>query len=90
MIIKDSHLTGILAGIIIPVFFFGIVYGLNGLTRSVIHTVPLLTVEKMLIISIALNVLPFRYLFVKKGFVKTGSAMLFVTVILIVTILVVY
>jgi hypothetical protein len=90
MTIKNSYLTGLLAGFIFPAFFFGILYGLNVMISSVIHSVPVLTVQKMLFISAALNVLPFRYIFVKKNLNKTGGGMLLLTVILVIMIMLIF
>lgn len=90
MTIKNSYWIGLLAGIIFPAFFFGILYGLNVMINSVIHAVPVLPVQKMMFISAALNVLPFRYLFVKQKQDKTGGGMLIITVILVIMVMVLF
>ena len=90
MNIKNSYLAGLLAGLLFPAFFFGILYGLNVMIGSVIHSIPVLPVQKMLFISAALNILPFRYLFVKLKLDKTGGGMLVITVIIVIMIMLVF
>ena len=84
MINKNSYLFGILLGIIIPVILLGILYGLNWLAGLISHGTAMLSLHKMMFVSVALNILPIRYFFVNKGSEKTGKGILIITVVLII------
>jgi hypothetical protein len=82
---KDSVYFGMLLGFAIPLVMFGILYLLN-LVYGVwiqgadkVHSViPYSTIE---LVSIAGNLLPFRYYMVKLKYDKTGRGMLVATIV---------
>jgi hypothetical protein len=83
MIKKNSYLFGIFLGIIVPAIIFGILYGLNMLTGVFSHSIAYLPINKMMFVSIALNILPMRYYIVKKDLENTGKGILIITLVLI-------
>jgi hypothetical protein len=80
---KNSYLTGVLAGLLIPCVFYVVLYGLNALTNLLFHSVSMLPLNKMLFVCAALNILPIRYCFVSEDLQKTGQGVLLVTVFLV-------
>jgi hypothetical protein len=80
---KNSYLVGILAGLLVPVVFYGILFGLNMLTTLLFHSVSMLPLNKMLFVCAALNILPIRYCFVHEDLQKTGQGVLLITVFLV-------
>jgi hypothetical protein len=86
---KNSYLFGILLGIVIPVLLFGILYGLNTMTGAFSHGTVMLSVHKMMFVSIALNILPMRYYIIRKEVENTGKGILIITLILIIIVTVV-
>jgi hypothetical protein len=84
MLKKDSYWFGILIGILIPSVIFGFLYGLNLLTGVFSGSLITLSVNKLLFLSIALNIVPFRYFFVKENVEKTGKGILAITVVSII------
>ena len=86
MLKKNSFWLGLLIGILFPLVLFGALYFLNFYTQVFEHPPVLLPLQKMMFVSSALNILPIRYCFVKKGLEKTGQGVLFITVFLVVMI----
>jgi hypothetical protein len=80
---KNSFLVGILAGLLIPCVFYGILLGLNLLTTLFFQSVSMLPLNKMLFVCAALNILPIRYCFVHENLEKTGQGVLLITVFLV-------
>jgi len=83
---RDSYLIGIVAGIIFPVICFGILYGITFYLGSFFPAVHQFTIYKMMFVSVVLNVLPIRYLFVAKELKKTAQGILLITVVLMITV----
>jgi hypothetical protein len=86
---KNSYLFGMLLGIIIPVLLFGVLYGLNTVTGIFSNATVMLSVHKMMFVSIALNILPMRYYLVHQEVENTGKGILIITLILILIVTVV-
>ena len=80
---KDSMGIGLLVGLLCPVALFGLIY----LVKLMIGH---LALDKAMFVCVALNIVPIRYYFVSAGSVKTGSGILLMTVILIVTVTLVH
>ena len=89
MIKKNSYIVGIAVGIIIPVILFAVLYGINFLTGIIFQTTILLSIHKMMFVSIALNILPMRYYLMNKEVENTGKGILIITLILIIIVTVV-
>ena len=73
----------------IPVVLFGLFYGLNVLTGILFHGAIMLSLHKMMFVSIALNILPMRYFLVHKDIENTGKGILLITLVLILIVTVV-
>ena len=84
MLKKNSYILGIAIGILFPAVIFGFLYGIDAITGFFSHPPVLLTLNKMLFVSAALNIIPIRYYFVHVGVENTGRGILAVTVILII------
>ena len=80
---KNSIFLGIIFGLIAPCLFLGLVYSLNLVISRWMQNVPMLSLHDMMFVSVALNVIPVRYCFIKEGLEKTGKGMLIPTVVLI-------
>jgi hypothetical protein len=83
MLKKDSILLGMLAGILMPLALYGIFYGVNYFTHVFGHPPVVLSDQKMMFVSSALNIVPIRYCFKNEGHAKTGQGILVVTVLLV-------
>jgi hypothetical protein len=86
---KNSYLFGILLGTVIPILFFGVLYGLNFMTGIFSHGTIMLSIHKMMFVSAALNILPIRYYILHMEVENTGKGILIVTLILILIVTVV-
>ena len=80
---KNSFWLGLLIGILIPSVLFGILYAVNFYTKVFEHPPVVLSVQKMMFISSALNILPIRYYLTHGDLEKTGQGVLFITVFLV-------
>jgi hypothetical protein len=80
---KNSFWLGLLIGIIIPSVLFGILYALNLYTKVFEQPPVVLSTQKLMFISSALNILPIRYYLTHGGLEKTGQGILFITVFLV-------
>jgi len=89
MIKKNSYILGIAMGIIIPVILFAVIYGINYLTGIIFHLAAMLSIHKMMFVSIALNILPMRYYLMNREIENTGKGILLITLILIIIVTVV-
>ncbi len=76
---KDSWLLGLIAGIVVPLLFYGIFYLLNNLLASKNGGIPFLKNSTIQLICLFLNVLLLRFVFVNAKYDKTGRAILIVT-----------
>ena len=83
---KDNFLVGIVAGIIVPVACFGILFGIKYLLGTFFQIAHEYSVTKLMFVSVALNVLPVRYFYVAKNLPKIAMGVLLITVVLIVTV----
>ena len=84
---KNSFWLGLLIGIIIPLFLFGILYSVNHYTKVFEHPPVMLSIQKMMFICSALNILLIRYYLMHDGIEKTGQGVLFITVFLVLMIM---
>ena len=80
---KNSFWLGLLIGIIFPMVLFGILYAVNYFTKAFDHPPVILSVQKMMFVCSALNILPIRYYLMHGGVEKTGQGVLFITVFLV-------
>jgi hypothetical protein len=80
---KNSFWLGLVIGIIIPMVLFGILYTLDFYTKVFEHPPVILSTQKLMFISSALNILPIRYYLTHVGLEKTGQGVLFITVFLV-------
>ena len=80
---KDNYLTGLLEGIILPVVLYGLLYLADMLLFSAtgVHLTP--EYHYMYLLSIAANIILFRYYFVTLKAEKTGKGILLVTIVYI-------
>ena len=73
-------------GIVFPVVFFGILYGIKFLFGYFFTEVQQFTESKMMFVSVVLNVLPLRYFFVAKDQRKIAQGLLLITVVAMITV----
>jgi hypothetical protein len=90
MVIKDHLLTGVVVGVIFPVFCFGILYLLMHLLGQFLPFYAHYSFTKLMFASTALNVIPAKYFYSKKNMIRTAQGVLLITVCLIVTIVVLF
>lgn len=90
MLKKNSFWLGLLIGIIFPLILFGTLYLVNIYTGVFQHRPVLLSTQKMMFVSAALNVLPMRYYFMHGGLERTAQGMLSVTVFEVLMIILAY
>ena len=76
---KDSHFTGILIGLILPVIGFALAFGIMALINFISEFRLIDQQTKLMLIGIAFNLWPIRYYFVKKKYELTGRGILLVT-----------
>ena len=82
---KDDFLLGLLIGIMLPVIFFGILWGTDLLLFSLFHVHLTRQSHYLYLLSTAINVLPIRYYLVNTKAEKSGIGVLVITVIYILT-----
>ncbi len=83
-ILKKDHIwLGIVLGILMPIFLYGIIYGINELICYFFHLYVLLVPSTMYLIAIVSNIFVFRYYMVKIKYDRTGRGILLVTFIYI-------
>lgn len=87
---KNAFWVGLLIGLALPVFVFLFLYGLDRLTGILSGPPAEMTIEKMMFVSAALNILPFRHYFSRKELRETGKGILFITVVMVVVIVFVF
>ncbi len=81
---KDSNILGILIGFILPLVFFGALYLLNLAILKIFNLDIFMRDSILKLISIAINVFPIRYYFVKLKYDATGRGILLVTFVYVV------
>jgi hypothetical protein len=87
MLRRNSFWLGLLIGLVFPSILFGILYSLNYYTKVFENPPVILSMQKMMFASSALNILPIRYYFKQGDLEKTGQGILFITVFLVVMII---
>jgi len=79
---KDSLVTGAIIGIILPVLFYGALYGLDTIVYSSLGSHIVARPQYLYLLSIVANLFPIKYYFVNKKSDGTGRGVLLVTFIL--------
>lgn len=90
MVIKDHLLTGVVIGILFPVICFGILYLLMNSLGAYFPFYAHYSFTKLMFASTALDVVPAKYFFSRKGMIRTAQGVLLVAVCLIVAIVVLF
>jgi hypothetical protein len=84
MLKKDNTLFGVLIGLVLPALF----YGLLSLIGHFVKTGPVwarpFEPDRMMLLSIFINLLPIRLYFVSWKMEKTGRGVLLITVVLVI------
>jgi len=80
---KDSHVFGALIGLFLPVITFLVIYFASKLLVMVIDIDVSVYAFAIKLLSIAMNLIPMRYYFVKLKMELTGRGILLVTFIYI-------
>ena len=83
MLKKNSYWLGLIIGVILPLFLFGILYTVNHYTKVFEHPPVILSIQKLMFVCSALNILPVRYYLMHGGLEKTGQGVLLITVSLV-------
>ena len=78
---KDSFLTGIAIGIILPTLFYGALYGIDVIVFNLLGSHIVAKPEYLYLLSIVANLFPIKYYFVNKKSDKTGRGVLLITFI---------
>lgn len=83
MLKKDNYILGSLIGVFLPLAIFSLIYAVNYslIILGVVHYY--LNLQTLVLISLALNLLPFRYYMVSLKYDKTGRGILLFTFIFI-------
>lgn len=81
---KDSHLNGVLIGVILPVLGFLLAFGFTFLIDLISGTNLNHHIQEFKIVGITFNLWPIRYYFVNKKYEHTGRGVLFVTFIYVI------
>lgn len=76
---KDHYVFGLGMGILIPIVFFGLIYGMNYLLMIIGVAKYYLDLQTHIFIALFGNLLPMRYYFVNLTYDKTGRGILIVT-----------
>jgi hypothetical protein len=80
---KDNFIFGIAIGAIVPLIFFGIIYGIDYLLRQILDKDLLISISTMQLVAIVGNVLLMRNYLVKKKYDKTGRGLLLMSFVYI-------
>lgn len=79
---RDSYLSGLIIGILLPVAAFGVFFVLDALIQRLFHLDHLLKASNLALLAIAMNMLALRYYLVKAKFEKTGMSIMALTFIM--------
>jgi hypothetical protein len=79
---KDSFILGLILGITIPLFLFGLILMINFIIIQIGVTPIYLDRKIHVLISLTGNLLPVRYYFVTLKYDKTGRGVLLITFLL--------
>ncbi len=77
---KDKYVTGLLIGLVAPVVLYGLIYLLDLLLFSIFNTHLTAQYHYLYLLSIAVNIILFRYYFVSLKTEKTGKGILLITI----------
>lgn len=81
---RDSFLSGIILGTILPLILFGILYSLDILFSNIFSKyVLIITIPTLQLFAIVVNVFIMRHYLVKLKFDKTGRGLLIMTFVYI-------
>ena len=80
---KDTYLTGLLTGIRVPVIFYGLLYLIDILLFNTMGAHLTSQYHYLYLLSVAVNIILFRYCFVALKVEKTGKGILLVTIVYI-------
>lgn len=81
---KDSHGTGALIGILLPVLAYGLLILVNSLVKTIFNLDEFADDDTLRLIGIAFNLIPLRYYLVKAKKEQTGRGVLLVSFIYVV------
>jgi len=79
---KDSFFTGIVIGILLPVLFYGALYGIDLLVFNSFNSHIVSKPQYLFLLGTLANLFPIKYYFVNKKEDRTGRGVLLVTFIL--------
>ncbi|MCF8303033.1 MAG: hypothetical protein K9I94_07140 [Bacteroidales bacterium] len=79
---KDSFLLGGILGILIPIIIIALIFLVRFLFISDVAGGNILNDDKLLLVSVFINLLPMRYYLVSLKFDRTGRGILLVTFVL--------
>lgn len=77
---KDKYVTGLLIGLVAPVVLYGLIYLLDMLLFSIFNAHLTSQYHYLYLLSIAVNIILFRYYFVSLKTEKTGKGILLITI----------
>ncbi|MEZ5195035.1 MAG: hypothetical protein R2764_01135 [Bacteroidales bacterium] len=80
---KDSYILGSGIGIVLPIIIFGLIYFFNLMMIISGAISEYLNLQTHILISLAINLLPFRYYMVSLKYDRTGRGILLFTFIFI-------
>lgn len=78
---KDSHVTGVVIGLILPILGFLLAYSLIYLLDLLFNIHLSQYLQELKMVGIAFNLWPIRFYFVKKKYELTGRGVLLITFI---------
>ncbi len=81
---KDAIWFGLLAGIILPCLFYGLLYLVSMILRDGTYMARIFHSRSIMLLAVAINFIPIRLYFVNLKFDKTGRGILFMTFLLVI------
>ena len=81
---KDSSILGAIIGLLLPVIFYAILYSVIFLIKEIFGLDSFISNNKIMLISIFINLFTLRYYFVTLKYEQSGKGILLVTFIFII------
>lgn len=81
---KDSHGTGALIGLLLPLLAYGLLILVNSLVQTIFKLDEFAEDATLRLIGIAFNMIPLRYYLVKAKMEQTGRGLLLVSFVYVV------
>ncbi|MBI9035279.1 MAG: hypothetical protein JEZ03_12480 [Bacteroidales bacterium] len=81
----NSYTLGVVLGVVLPILLFGLLFGVNQILSKSQGLGDILMINQMLLLSVIINLISLRYYFVNLKFEKTGTGILVITFLYIIS-----